>query len=136
MTESTLEQTYLQDLKNLAVSLPEQQVQFHPDRKWRIDFMWPKQGLAVEINGGTWGGGHSRGAAVAKEYEKLNTLNLWGYRVLVFDTVMVNDGTAGEVTRAALALTYIRPPSYLIGQKKKRTKEKKVYSTRPTRLSN
>lgn len=125
MAQSHLEQTFLEDVHKLGLPEPAQQVKFHPARKWMVDFVWHKQGLAVEINGGTWGGGHSRGAAVAKEYEKLNTLNLWGWRVLVFDTAMVNDGTAAEVVKSALLLTYIRTPSQSLLPKKENDKRKK-----------
>lgn len=78
--------------------------QFHPERKWRFDFAWPATqrierqnesgetssiisyesgGVAVEVQGGIWTKGrHTRGAALLKEWEKLNTAAALGWRVL------------------------------------------------------
>ncbi len=66
---------------------------FHPDRKWRFDYAFgvgdrsEKLGveikIAVEVQGGIWTKGrHTRGAALVKEWEKLNTAAAMGWRVL------------------------------------------------------
>ena len=79
---------------------------FHPERKWRFDFAFPNYhsiitdregnevttvtlsspghgGVAVEVQGGIWTKGrHTRGAALVKEWEKLNTAAAMGWRVL------------------------------------------------------
>lgn len=56
---------------------------FHDKRKWRIDIAFPAQRLAVEVQGGIFiQGRHSRGAALLKEWEKLNTLACMGWRVM------------------------------------------------------
>ena len=56
---------------------------FHPVRKWRFDFCFPEQRVAVEVQGGIFiQGRHSRGAALLKEWEKLNTAAAMGFRVL------------------------------------------------------
>ena len=56
---------------------------FHPVRKWRLDLAWPDQKLCVEVQGGIFiQGRHSRGAAMLKEWDKLNTLAIMGWRVL------------------------------------------------------
>ena len=56
---------------------------FHQERKWRLDIAWPTARLAIEVQGGVWTGGrHNRGAAMLKEWEKLNTLAGMGWRVL------------------------------------------------------
>jgi hypothetical protein len=47
---------------------------FHATRKWRLDYFWPSAKLALEVQGGIFiQGRHSQGAALLKEWEKLNT---------------------------------------------------------------
>jgi len=56
---------------------------FHETRKWRLDIAWVPEKVAVEVQGGIWiGGRHTRGAALLKEWEKLNNLAILGWRVL------------------------------------------------------
>jgi hypothetical protein len=62
---------------------PVYEYRFHPERKWRLDLAWPASKLAIEVQGGIWiQGRHNRGAALKKEWEKLNTLAVMGWRVL------------------------------------------------------
>jgi hypothetical protein len=65
----------------------EREFHFHPTRKWRIDFAWPRHRLAVEIDGGIWiGGGHNRGKTFANDAEKHNALTVLGWRLLRYTT--------------------------------------------------
>jgi hypothetical protein len=69
--------------KSEGLPAPIFEVQFHPGRKWRWDLCWPDQRLALEVQGGIFvQGRHSRGAAMLKEWEKLNTAASNGWRVL------------------------------------------------------
>lgn len=64
---------------------PQTEYQFHPTRKWRFDFAYPAErgGVAVEVQGGIWSQGrHTRGAALKKEWEKLNLAAALGWRIL------------------------------------------------------
>jgi very-short-patch-repair endonuclease len=62
---------------------PELEFKFHPVRKFRFDFAWPKYRVALEVQGGIWiAGGHSRGAGVVKDMEKENHACQLGWRVL------------------------------------------------------
>ena len=65
---------------------------FHPTRKWRFDFAFPDNMLAVEIEGG-YGGRHQRGG-FKTDMEKYNAAAKLGWRVLRYTTRMVTDGTA------------------------------------------
>lgn len=57
--------------------------QFCASRKWRFDFAWVNQKVALEVQGGLFTGGrHSRGPALLKEHEKLNTAACDGWRIL------------------------------------------------------
>lgn len=56
---------------------------FHPTRKWRFDYAWPEQLVAVEVQGGLFTRGrHTRGPALRKEYEKLREAAACGWLVL------------------------------------------------------
>src|SRR5262245_20400337 len=59
------------------------ELQFSPPRKWRFDYAWPEQKVALEVQGGIWTRGrHVRGAALLREYDKLNAAAIAGWRVL------------------------------------------------------
>jgi hypothetical protein len=75
---------------------PEREHIFCLDRKWRFDFAWPEQKIAVEIEGGTLFGKsrHSRGQGFVSDCRKYNTAALMGWRVLRFTTEMVKSGCA------------------------------------------
>jgi very-short-patch-repair endonuclease len=84
---------------------------FHPERKWRFDFVIVSEGvstLAVEIEGGIWNqGAHVRGKHFESDCEKYNTAALAGWRVLRFSTRMVwdsrtNHSEAIDVIKQAL----------------------------------
>jgi hypothetical protein len=65
---------------------------FCEGRKWRFDLAWPHEAclhtcfdgnVAIEVQGGLFTGGrHNRGAAMLKEYEKLNKAACMGWRIL------------------------------------------------------
>ena len=68
---------------------------FHSERKWRFDFAFPSEKIAVEIEGGVFKyGGHSRGKGYEKDCEKYNSAVIMGWRVLRYSTDMVLAGTA------------------------------------------
>lgn len=62
---------------------PETEYRFHPKRKWRFDYCWPENKLALEVEGGVWTGGrHTRGSGFVKDIEKYNSACELGYRVI------------------------------------------------------
>lgn len=79
---------------------------FHPVRKWRFDFAWPDAKVALEVQGGIWfGGRHTRGAALIKEWEKLNTAASLGWRILYCQPSDLSTRRAGpllEMLRTAI----------------------------------
>lgn len=66
----------------------EREYRFDPERRFRFDFAWPAQRVAVECDGGIWmrwGGRHGRDA----DREKLNLAAANGWRVLRFSLAML-----------------------------------------------
>lgn len=66
-----------------GLPLPDPEYRFAPPRRWRFDFAWIAQKVALEVQGGLFiQGRHSRGGALLKEHEKLNTAAALGWRVI------------------------------------------------------
>ena len=87
----------------LGLPVPVGEFIFHPVRKWRLDHAWPDRKLAVEVQGGIFSHGrHVRGAAMLKEFEKLNTAAAMGWRFLYFTPGQIADGSAMPVIESAL----------------------------------
>lgn len=56
---------------------------FHPTRKWRFDFAFVEQKVAVEQEGAIWTyGRHNRPIGMIKDMEKYNAAAELGWRVL------------------------------------------------------
>ncbi len=64
---------------------PVREYRFHPTRRWRFDFAWLEQKVAVEIEGGTFTGGrHTTGAGHHGDCKKYNEAVYLGWKVLRF----------------------------------------------------
>lgn len=91
------------DMRALGFPEPAEEHRFDPSRRWRFDFAWLPQKLAVEIDGGTFiAGRHTSGVGYRKDCEKLNAAVVAGWKVLRFTTAMVQDGTAIETLEEML----------------------------------
>lgn len=66
-----------------------------PGRRFSCDLVWLEARLVVEVQGGVWlrRGGHTGGQAQIDDMEKLNLVQLEGYRVLQVTPQQVTDGT-------------------------------------------
>ncbi|MCA2455812.1 MULTISPECIES: endonuclease domain-containing protein [Vibrio] len=101
---SALERLFLFQIKSMGLALPEKEYRFHETRRWRFDFAYPEQQLAVEVEGGTWAGGrHTRGSGYEKDCEKYNEAALRGWSVLRFTGSMIKSGKAVETLKEALS---------------------------------
>ena len=59
------------------------ELQFHPTRKWRFDYAWEGQKIAVEVHGGVYRQGrHTRGEGFTNDREKMNEAALLGWTVI------------------------------------------------------
>ena len=109
---SHLEALFELHLKARNVTAFEREYRFHPKRRWRLDFAWPVHKLAVEIQGGIFTRGrHTRGAALTREYEKLNAAQLLGWTVLLVTGAQVESGDAADVVAVTLKARETREPS-------------------------
>lgn len=91
---------------------PVPEYRFKYGRKWAFDWMFVGYAspddftmtkVAVEIQGGLFTGGrHVRGAALLKEYEKINAAQIMGYKVILVTPQQVESGEAFELVKRAL----------------------------------
>ena len=67
----------------LGVRWHRRNIKFEPSRKWRFDFAWPTQKVAVEIDGLRYDGkaGHQTVKGVLNDAEKYEAALLLGWKV-------------------------------------------------------
>lgn len=74
---------------------PEREVRFHETRKWRFDFAFPAEKLALEVDGGTHTQGrHTRGTGYAEDCRKFAEATILGWRVLRCTNEHIRSGEA------------------------------------------
>lgn len=78
-------------LKYLRKTFPQvnivKEYRFYDVRKWRFDYAFPDQKVAIEVDGAVWTQGrHNRGAGYVADLEKLNTAVSMGWLVLRITT--------------------------------------------------
>jgi len=88
-------EVFLRAIKVRGLPLPECEWKFEAKRRWRFDYAWPQQMIALEVEGGVWTGGrHTRGAGFVKDMEKYNRAAVLGWRLLrVTPDKLVSFGT-------------------------------------------
>lgn len=70
-------------LRGVPVDDWEEEYRFHPTRKWRFDFAWPRERVAVEVEGGVFSRGrHVRPSGFIADCEKYNAAAHDGWLVL------------------------------------------------------
>lgn len=81
MSKSLAEEAFAAEwaVSGLEGSDTVREYKFHPTRKWRFDFAWPSQRLALEIDGR---GRHQTVVGVRADCEKNNEAIRLGWRVL------------------------------------------------------
>lgn len=98
---SVAESTFEWALGALAkdIPAPEAEYRFHPIRRWRVDFAWPKYLLAVEIDGTCFWNPKARGGRHNTDSDrcKMNCLQEMGWTVFRFSTLQIKDDVNGCV---------------------------------------
>lgn len=65
-----------------GLPMPTPEYRFHLERRFRFDYAWPEQLIALEVDGGVWTRGrHTRGSGFMRDQEKTNLAALLGWRV-------------------------------------------------------
>lgn len=83
----------------------EEEVKFHPERGWRMDFGHRKELLAVEIEGLTFDGGrHQRFKGFNEDCRKYLAAMQLGWRVIRVTPLMVRTGEAIAGVKRLLAI--------------------------------
>jgi hypothetical protein len=68
-----------------ALPDPIREYRFHPTRRWRFDYAWPGELVALEVEGAVWvKGRHTRGSGFIADLEKYNAATALGWRVVRF----------------------------------------------------
>lgn len=98
-----LEFAILMRIRAAGLPAPAQEYRFHPTRKWRFDFAFIEQKIAIEAEGGVWTGGrHTRGGGFERDCEKYAEAVLLGWRVFRFTSSHIQNGYAISVIKRAL----------------------------------
>ena len=82
---SQLEESLALHMRVENIPEPMREYRFHPPRRWRFDFAWPEERIAVEVEGGVWTGGrHTRGKGFIADCDKYNEAGRQHWRVFRF----------------------------------------------------
>lgn len=108
---SSLEENFAWQLNVLNLKGWVREYRWHPSRRFRFDFAWPEQKVAVEIEGGIWNGGkHGRGSGILKDCEKRSLAAVEGWLVLSVAPNHVKSGIA--ITWLQTVLERTHKPDY------------------------
>lgn len=89
------EETLAWQIRAAHLHMPAREFQFAKPRRWRFDFAWLAEMVAVEVEGGIWiAGRHSRGRGFEADCEKYLAALVAGWKVLRVTPAMVEDGRA------------------------------------------
>jgi hypothetical protein len=74
---------FLALVKRAKLPAPVAEHRFDPARRWRFDYAWVDQKVALEVEGGVWTNGrHTRGAGFLADVCKYNRAAVLGWRLL------------------------------------------------------
>lgn len=70
-------------LRQATIPPPVPEYRFDLTRRWRFDFAFPREKVALEVEGGVWTRGrHLRGLGFLKDIEKYNRAAVLGWRLI------------------------------------------------------
>ncbi|HOM27378.1 MAG TPA: hypothetical protein PKV21_07725 [bacterium] len=74
---------FIELIKKNKMPIPIKEYKFCHNRRWRFDYAFVEQKIAIEQEGGVWiNGRHNRGKGFLNDLEKYNTATIMGWRVL------------------------------------------------------
>jgi very-short-patch-repair endonuclease len=91
-------------LAGVGVPAPLTEYQFdeHDNRKWRFDYAWPDEKMAVELEGSVFRQGrHTRGRGYMADCEKYNAATIQGWTVLRYTTTHLDEQPVQVVEQIA-----------------------------------
>jgi very-short-patch-repair endonuclease len=92
-----------QQIALAKLPVPEREVRFHPQRRWRFDLAYRDRKLAIEIEGAVWvQGRHTRGSGYVADLEKYSEAAILGWRILRCTPQQVESGAALALVQRAL----------------------------------
>jgi very-short-patch-repair endonuclease len=95
-SKSAVEDLFEEQLRFEGIAGWAREVKFHPTRRWRFDFAFEKEKMAVEIEGGVWKAKsrHTSGIGFTNDCEKYAEAMVLGWRVLRVTSDQVRNGKA------------------------------------------
>jgi len=98
-----LEESLYWQIVEAMLPEPERDALYLKGRKFRADFLWRKQKVVAEVQGGTYAHmGHSTGKGLERDYTKCDLSMLAGFRYFQFSKEMIENGFAIECLTKAL----------------------------------
>ena len=84
----TRDKIFLKMLSDAGLPEPTAEFRFHPKRKFRFDWAFIEQRIAVECSGGIYMkvSGHKSIAGILRDYEKMNEAQILGWKVLQIES--------------------------------------------------
>lgn len=90
-------------LRDAGLPEPVREHRFCPGRRFRFDWAWVPERVALELEGGVWTWGrHVRPQGYERDCEKYSLAAILGWRVIRATPAMVEDGQALELLQQAL----------------------------------
>ena len=110
MKQSAPEAALAWQIRIAGLPIPIRELRFAPPRRWRFDFSWETNRLAVEVDGGIWTGGrHTRGSGYQADAEKANCACVLGWRILRVTPQHITRGEALRWIEEALYVVHNTP---------------------------
>ena len=104
MTENQIA-NFITDMQDQGLPEPETEYRFDAVRKWRFDFAWPADFVAVEVQGGIYTGGRECAVReLSRDMEKINAAQLLGWIVLLATPRQLATLQFAELVRDAVAI--------------------------------
>lgn len=101
--KSHLEEALALHIRAAGLPPPVREFRFHPTRRWRYDFAFVENKVAVEVDGGVWvQGRHTRPSGFIEDMHKLNEAAILGWTVIRVTGEMIRKGEALKLIERAL----------------------------------